>query len=41
MEWDKLWAINKKNADPSAARYTALSCDKNATLTVLNASEEL
>ena len=25
MEWDKLWAINKKVIDPVAERHTALS----------------
>jgi len=24
MEWDKIWAINKKVVDPVAPRYTAL-----------------
>lgn len=24
MEWDKLWAFNKKVLDPKAPRYTAL-----------------
>lgn len=27
LEWDKLWAINKKEMDPVAHRYTALSKD--------------
>ena len=25
MEWDKLWAINKKVIDPTAERHTALT----------------
>jgi glutamyl-tRNA synthetase len=25
MEWDKLWATNKKNIDPVSGRYTAIS----------------
>jgi glutamyl-tRNA synthetase len=28
MEWDKLWAINKKNIDLRANRYSAISNDK-------------
>lgn len=27
LEWDKLWAINKRIIDPTAARYTALAKD--------------
>jgi len=25
MEWDKLWATNKKNIDPVSGRYTAIA----------------
>lgn len=28
MEWDKIWAFNKKVIDPIATRYTALEYDK-------------
>ncbi|CAK9815538.1 Bifunctional glutamate/proline--tRNA ligase [Anthophora quadrimaculata] len=28
MEWDKIWAFNKKVIDPIATRYTALDCNK-------------
>lgn len=28
MEWDKIWAINKKVLDPIAHRYTALDTTK-------------
>ena len=32
MEWDKIWAINKKIIDPVAPRYTAV--DKNSAVPV-------
>jgi glutamyl/glutaminyl-tRNA synthetase len=28
MEWDKIWAFNKKVLDPIASRYTALDTSK-------------
>lgn len=28
MEWDKIWAFNKKVVDPVASRYTALDTSK-------------
>lgn len=28
MEWDKIWAFNKKVIDPIAPRYTALDTSK-------------
>jgi glutamyl-tRNA synthetase len=28
MEWDKIWALNKKVIDPVSGRYTALKSDK-------------
>ena len=28
MEWDKIWAINKKVIDPVARRYTAVAADR-------------
>lgn len=28
MEWDKIWAFNKKVLDPIAPRYTALDTSK-------------
>lgn len=28
MEWDKIWAFNKKVIDPIAPRYTALNTSK-------------
>lgn len=36
MEWDKLWAINRKIIDPIAARYTAISLDKPSKLRITN-----
>lgn len=28
LEWDKIWALNKKVIDPVAPRHTALNLDK-------------
>lgn len=39
MEWDKIWAINKKHIDPVAPRVTALSHDTVA-LHLLNGPKE-
>lgn len=25
MEWDKIWSVNKRNLDPIALRFTAIS----------------
>lgn len=36
MEWDKLWAINKKVIDPIAPRYTAIGKDSACLLNILN-----
>ncbi|XP_029173577.1 bifunctional glutamate/proline--tRNA ligase [Nylanderia fulva] len=38
MEWDKIWAFNKKVIDPVAVRYTALDYDK-VTVNVIDAHE--
>ena len=32
MEWDKLWANNKKVIDSKSGRYTAISAAKACTL---------
>ncbi len=34
MEWDKLWAINKKVIDGKSGRYSAISASKVCTLTL-------
>nr|XP_050854497.1 bifunctional glutamate/proline--tRNA ligase [Vespula vulgaris] len=40
MEWDKIWAFNKKVIDPIAIRYTALDYDKTVPVNVLDSKEE-
>ena len=40
MEWDKIWAFNKKVIDPIAPRYTALDFDDPVTINVIGAKEE-
>ncbi|CAD1476646.1 unnamed protein product, partial [Heterotrigona itama] len=40
MEWDKIWAFNKKVIDPIATRYTALESDKLVSLHINDAKEE-
>ncbi|CAB3410817.1 unnamed protein product [Caenorhabditis bovis] len=39
MEWDKIWAFNKKVIDPIAPRYTAL--DTSAPLVTVNLSDNI
>merc|ERR1712226_1404282 len=39
MEWDKIWAVNKKVIDPIAPRYTALD-KNNAVEVVVNGAKE-
>lgn len=34
MEWDKIWAFNKKVIDPIAPRYTALTLNKTVVINV-------
>ncbi|KAM3625961.1 uncharacterized protein V6R79_020421 [Siganus canaliculatus] len=41
MEWDKIWAFNKKVIDPVAPRYTALSSSYVVPVSVLEATEEM
>lgn len=40
MEWDKIWAFNKKVIDPIAPRYTALEQDKTVLVNVVGAKSE-
>uniref|UniRef100_A0A8D3E043 Prolyl-tRNA synthetase n=1 Tax=Scophthalmus maximus TaxID=52904 RepID=A0A8D3E043_SCOMX len=41
MEWDKIWAFNKKVIDPVAPRYTALSTSYVVPVSVPEATEEM
>ncbi|XP_066559090.1 bifunctional glutamate/proline--tRNA ligase isoform X2 [Amia ocellicauda] len=41
MEWDKIWAFNKKVIDPVAPRYTALLKDDVVTISIPEAPEEV
>ncbi|KAK2919718.1 bifunctional glutamate/proline--tRNA ligase isoform X3 [Channa argus] len=41
MEWDKIWAFNKKVIDPVAPRYTALSASYVVPVSVPEATEEM
>uniref|UniRef100_M3XH78 Bifunctional glutamate/proline--tRNA ligase n=1 Tax=Latimeria chalumnae TaxID=7897 RepID=M3XH78_LATCH len=41
MEWDKLWAFNKKVIDPIAPRYTALLQSEVVPVSVPEAQEEM
>ncbi|XP_043513254.1 bifunctional glutamate/proline--tRNA ligase isoform X2 [Frieseomelitta varia] len=40
MEWDKIWAFNKKVIDPIATRYTALESDKLVSVHINDVKEE-
>ncbi|XP_018307906.1 bifunctional glutamate/proline--tRNA ligase isoform X2 [Mycetomoellerius zeteki] len=40
MEWDKIWAFNKKVIDPVAIRYTALDYNELISVNVTDAKEE-
>lgn len=39
MEWDKIWALNKKNLDPIAPKLTAISKEGAISVEVENYSE--
>ena len=41
MEWDKLWAYNKKVVDLKAPRYTAIVKETAATMILENGPENL
>mmetsp|Transcript_31597 Transcript_31597/g.82458 ORF Transcript_31597/g.82458 Transcript_31597/m.82458 type:complete len:685 (-) Transcript_31597:53-2107(-) len=41
MEWDKIWAINKKYIDPIAPRHTAIAADTKVPLTLNGAPSEV
>ncbi|CAH3119198.1 unnamed protein product [Porites lobata] len=41
MEWDKIWALNKKVIDPVAPRYTALQKDEMVPIVIPEATEEV
>uniref|UniRef100_A0A3Q3RSZ4 Bifunctional glutamate/proline--tRNA ligase n=1 Tax=Mastacembelus armatus TaxID=205130 RepID=A0A3Q3RSZ4_9TELE len=41
MEWDKIWAFNKKVIDPVAPRYTALSSSYVVPVSIPEAKEEM
>lgn len=40
MEWDKIYATNKKNIDNISGRYYAISKDRISKLTITNLPEE-
>ncbi|XP_044747370.1 bifunctional glutamate/proline--tRNA ligase isoform X2 [Coccinella septempunctata] len=40
MEWDKIWAFNKKVIDPIAPRYTVVDYDTHVPVSVIGAKEE-
>lgn len=40
MEWQKLWAINKRIIDPICPRFAAVSLEKASRLVITNASEQ-
>lgn len=40
MNWDKIWAFNKKVIDPIAPRYTALEYDNRVVVNVTGAKSE-
>lgn len=40
MEWDKIWAINRKVIDPIAPRYTALQKNERVLVNIAGVSEK-
>ena len=41
MEWDKIWAVNKKVIDPVVPRFTALEKEKVVPVNVAGITEEV
>lgn len=41
MEWDKIWAINKKIIDPISPRFTAIASDRIAHVLLINGPKEV
>ena len=41
QEWDKIWAINKKNIDPVCPRHTAIEAEGRVLVTLSNGPSEL
>jgi glutamyl/glutaminyl-tRNA synthetase len=41
MEWDKIWAVNKKVIDPVVPRFTALEKDKVVEVRVKGVQDEV
>eukprot|EP00919_Chromeraceae_sp_WS-2016_P021802 GHVR01051714.1.p1 GENE.GHVR01051714.1~~GHVR01051714.1.p1 ORF type:complete len:217 (-),score=11.37 GHVR01051714.1:1399-2049(-) len=40
MEWEKIWAINKRIIDPICPRYCAVSVEKASRIIITNVSKE-
>jgi glutamyl-tRNA synthetase len=40
MEWEKIWAINKRIIDPICPRFSAVSVEKACKLHILNGPNE-
>jgi glutamyl-tRNA synthetase len=40
MEWEKLWAINKRIIDPICPRFSSVKLDKASRIILDNVSEE-
>lgn len=40
MEWEKLWAINKRIIDPICPRFNAVTVEKACRLTIVNGPEQ-
>jgi glutamyl-tRNA synthetase len=40
MEWEKIWAINKRIIDPICPRYSAVSVNKASKIVITNGPKE-